>query len=181
MLEGFDIEKYKSITPPGDYTFDTMQEIKALTKIPINKDAVEKYDYFHDAFKEVAKRKGLDEDKVEEVCMALSDEAHPFIMKLKDYFDRPRPKVIAKKMNIKMDDIEMESMKTPSYPSGHSAQGYLVGLVLSDMYPSAKKEFMQVANNISDSRNIAHAHYKSDSDFGKMLGKEMYEHIKSKA
>ena len=35
-------------------------------------------------------------------------------------FNRPRPKVLAKKMNIKMKDIEMASMKTPSYPSGSS-------------------------------------------------------------
>ena len=47
-------------------------------------------------------------------------------MELKKYFDRPRPKTIAKKMNIKMKDIEMSSMKTPSYPSGHSVQGVLI-------------------------------------------------------
>ena len=39
---------------------------------------------------------------------------------------------------------------------------------------------MQTANNIADSRNIAHAHYKSDSEFGKKLGKKMYNHIKNK-
>ena len=72
--------------------------------------------------------------------------------------------------NLEMKDIEMSSMKTPSYPSGHSAQGMLIGLVLSDKYPKAKSAFMKTANNISDSRNIAHAHYKSDSDMGKKLG-----------
>ena len=82
--------------------------------------------------------------------------------------------------NIEMKDIEMSSMKTPSYPSGHSAQGMLIGLVLSDKYPKAKSAFMQTANNISDSRNIAHAHYKSDREFGKKLGKKMYNHIKNK-
>jgi hypothetical protein len=39
---------------------------------------------------------------------------------------------------------------------------------------------MKTANNISDSRNVAHAHYKSDSDMGKKLGKSMYNHIKNK-
>jgi hypothetical protein len=83
-------------------------------------------------------------------------------------------------MNIKMKDIEMASMKTPSYPSGHSTQGVLIGLVLGDKYPKAKSAFMKTANNISDSRNVAHAHYKSDSDMGKKLGKSMYNHIKNK-
>ena len=79
-----------------------------------------------------------------------------------------------------MKDIEMASMKTPSYPSGHSAQGMLIGLALSKKYPRSRKGFMQTAKNISDSRNIAHAHYHSDSKGGKELGKLMYNHIKNK-
>ena len=79
-----------------------------------------------------------------------------------------------------MKDIEMASMKTPSYPSGHSAQGMLIGKVLGDKYPKSRKAFYATANNISDSRNVAHAHYKSDSEFGKKLGKKMYNHIKNK-
>jgi len=43
-----------------------------------------------------------------------------------------------------------------------------------------KKDFKQAAKNISDSRNIAHAHYKSDSKMGEKLGKEMYKYIKNK-
>ena len=39
---------------------------------------------------------------------------------------------------------------------------------------------MQAGRNISKSRNIAKAHYKSDSKMGEKLGKEMFEHIKNK-
>ena len=74
----------------------------------------------------------------------------------------------------------MKSMKTPSYPSGHSTQGILIGRVLSDMYPDHQYNLMSLGRDISDSRNIAHAHYKSDSEFGKKLGKKMYNHIKNK-
>ena len=87
---------------------------------------------------------------------------------------------MAKVMNIPLEDHELKSMKTPSYPSGHSAQAYLVALTLSLMYPKYKKDFMQVADNISDSRNVAHAHYKSDSDFGKKLGADLALHISKK-
>ena len=73
----------------------------------------------------------------------------------------------------------MKSMNTPSFPSGHSAQGMLIASVLKDKYGKSSA-FMQTAKNISDSRNIAHAHYKSDSDMGKKLGKSMYNHIKNK-
>jgi hypothetical protein len=83
-------------------------------------------------------------------------------------------------MGIKMKDFEMNSMKTPSYPSGHSAQGILIGMVLSKIYPAHAKQFKKAGENISDSRNIAKAHYRSDSKMGKQLGAAMYNHIKSK-
>ena len=179
MFKDFDISSFKKMKPPGDNTFDTMQEIKALKKIPIRKTFVKEFDDQESAFKKTAEREGI-EDYASSIAKKLIEKSAPVILKLKKHFDRPRPKVLAKKMNIKMKDIEMASMKTPSYPSGHSTQGMLIGLVLSDKYPRSRKAFMKTANNISDSRNVAHAHYKSDSDMGKKLGKSMYNHIKNK-
>ena len=74
----------------------------------------------------------------------------------------------------------MASMKTPSYPSGHSAQAYLIGMALSDKYPSKRKKLMKTAKDISYSRNVARAHYKSDSKFGEELGKDMFDFMKNK-
>ena len=71
-------------------------------------------------------------------------------------------------------------MKTPSYPSGHSTQGILIGKVLADKFPKAAKQFIKAGKNISDSRRIAKAHYKSDSMMGEKLGEAMYQHIKGK-
>ena len=179
MFKDFDISGFKKMKPPGDNTFDTMQEIKALKKIPIRKTFVKEFDDQESAFKKTADREGI-KDYDNSVAKKLIEKSAPVILKLKKHFDRPRPKVLAKKMNIKMKDIEMASMKTPSYPSGHSTQGMLIGLTLSAKYPRSRKAFMKTANNISDSRNVAHAHYKSDSDMGKKLGKSMYNHIKNK-
>jgi membrane-associated phospholipid phosphatase len=74
----------------------------------------------------------------------------------------------------------MSSMKTPSYPSGHSAQGILVANILSDMHPQARSAFNKTGQNISYSRRVARAHYKSDSKMGEELGNSMYKHIKNK-
>ena len=41
------------------------------------------------------------------------------------------------------------------------------------------EEFKQVGNEISNARNVARAHYKSDSDMGKKLGESMYNYIKN--
>ena len=179
MFKDFDISSLKKIKPPGNNTFDTMQEIKDLTKIKINKSFVKKFDDQEAAFKQTAKAEGI-KNYDSSIAGKLIEKSAPIILKLKKHFNRPRPKVLAKKMNIKMNDIEMDSMKTPSYPSGHSAQGMLIGLAYSKKYPRSRKGFMQTAKNISDSRNVAHAHYKSDSEFGKKIGKLMYNHIKNK-
>ena len=179
MFKDFDTSSFKKMKPPGNNTFDTMQEIKALKKIPIRKKFVKEFDNQESAFKKTAEKEGI-KDYDSSIAKKLIDKSASVILKLKKHFNRPRPKVLAKKMNIKMKDIEMASMKTPSYPSGHSTQGMLIGLALSNKYPKSRKAFMKTANNISDSRNIAHAHYKSDSDMGKKLGKSMYNHIKNK-
>ncbi len=179
MFKDFNIDKFKKIKPPSNNSFDTAQEVKAIKKIPLNKNFVKKYDNISKTFKQAADKNGI-KNYDNKLVNKLIESSAPVIKKLKNYFNRPRPKVIAKKMNIKMEDYEMESMKTPSYPSGHSTQGVLIGLVLSSMYPKGSADFKKAARDISYSRNVARAHYKSDSKMGEKLGKEMYKHIKNK-
>ena len=178
MLKDFNISSFKKMKPPGDNTFDVSQEIKALKKIPLNKKFVKDYDNIEKAFAKTAKEQGVDYDK--KIASKIITASAPIILKLKKHFDRPRPKVLAKKMNIKIKDVEMDSMKTASYPSGHTAQGILIAKVLSDKYPKAKSAFAKTGQNISYSRNVARAHYKSDSKMGEKLANKMYKHIKNK-
>jgi hypothetical protein len=155
-----------------------MQEIKELNKIPINVKFVKDKDDIKASFKKLIDDKKLEVPK--NMIDNLIEKSAPIIMRIKKHHNRPRPKVLAKKMNIKFDDKELDSMKTPSYPSGHSAQGVLVAEVLSDMHPKHAKAFKKIGKDISYSRNVAHAHYKSDSKFGEQLGKDMYKHLKGK-
>ena len=46
--------------------------------------------------------------------------------------------------------------------------------------PKAKSAFAKTGENISYSRNVARAHYKSDSKMGEKLANAMYKHIKNK-
>ena len=43
-----------------------------------------------------------------------------------------------------------------------------------------KSAFMQTAKNISYSRRVARAHYRSDSNEGDNIGNSMFKHIKNK-
>lgn len=179
MFKDFNIAPLKKMKPRSDNSFDTRMEIKELTKIPLNKKFVKENDDIESAFKKTAERNNI-KDYDNKIASNLIKESAPVILKLKDYFNRPRPKVLAKKMNIKMKDIEMDSMKTPSYPSGHSVQGRLIAKVLGDKYPKAKKAFEKTGDDISYSRRVARAHYKSDSKMGEKMGDMMYEHVKNK-
>ena len=179
MFKNFNTSSFKKIKPPSDNSFNTMKEIKDLKKIPLRKDFVKKYDDIEAAFKKTAEEQGV-KDYDKKIPAKIIKDSAPIILELKKHFNRPRPKVLAKKMNIKLDDYEMESMKTPSYPSGHSVQGILIAKVLGDKYPKAKSAFAKTGENISYSRRVAHAHYKSDSKMGEKLGNSMFKHIKNK-
>ena len=74
----------------------------------------------------------------------------------------------------------MDSMKTPSYPSGHSVQGIVIGKALGKLYPKHKNEFEKEGQDISLSRRIGRAHFKSDSVLGEKIGNDMFDYIKDK-
>ena len=175
MFKDFDIKPFKKKKPPIDSGYTTRTEMNELKKIPLRKAFVKKYDNIEAAFKKTAKEQGV-EDYDKNIAAKLIKESAPVILELKKYHDRPRPYELDKKLTA----FKMKSMETPSYPSGHSVQGILIGKVLSDKYPRSRKGFMATAKNISYSRRVARAHYKSDSKMGEELGNSMYKHIKNK-
>ena len=171
MFKDFNIKPFKKKKPPSDNSFDTAQEIKALKKIPLRKEFIKKYDNIEAAFKKTAEEQGI-KDYDKKIAAKLIKESAPVILELKKYHNRPRPYELDKNLS----HVKMPSMKTKAYPSGHSAQSMLIALTLKDKY-GKEIAFMQTAKNISDSRNIAHAHFESDSKNGNELGKKLYESI----
>mgnify|MGYP003127307762 FL=1 len=173
MFENFDYSQFKNMPPPKDGSLKSLSEIKDLQNIPMDKGFVKKRDDIYGSFKELADKKNITLDKKE--INNLSDSSASVILKLKKYYNRPRPREQAKQYGLQLENIELSSMKTPSYPSGHSAQGILIGNYLADKYKD--QDFKKIGNEISDARNVARAHYKSDSDMGKKLGESMYNYI----
>ena len=175
MFKDFDIKPFKKKKPPVDSGYTTRTEINELKKIPLKKAFVKKYDNIEAAFKKTAKEQGV-KDYDKKIAAKLIKESAPVILELKKHHNRPRPYELDK--NLK--HFKMKSMETASYPSGHSVQGILIAKVLGDKHPKAKSAFVKTGENISYSRRVAHAHYKSDSKMGEKLGNSMYKHIKNK-
>mgnify|MGYP006000527895 FL=1 len=75
-------------------------------------------------------------------------------------------------------NFNLDSMKTPSYPSGHATQGYLLGDYYAKKYPEHSKRFVEVGEDIAHSRLIAKAHFPSDKRFGRIIADKLLDSLK---
>ena len=156
---------------PENSSKETRYELEWLSNYNngiINKDFVKKGDDIIKVFKKYCKENNLDfeNDYYEQVLK----ESGKTILSLKYYYNRPRPKQLADYYGIEeFQDVELGSMKTPAYPSGHSTQGHLMAELLGREYPKHYDKLKGLANMISASRLMARAHYPSDISFGKKV------------
>ena len=137
----------------------------------------QKYDdSFEWAFAKCLEKAGLKWD--EAWFKQLIDEAASITIRLKYRFNRPRPFQLGPKLGIDVSKEQSSTAKTPSYPSGHSAQSRLVALVLAKQYPELEKKLIKIADEISLSRLVGGHHFPSDIEYGEFLGKWMADNIK---
>jgi len=175
LFTNFDITQFKSNPPPrnsGSKTIAELQELETvISTIDINKaDDIEKY------FKDFLESIGVKYPKEE--VKTLLDDSRAVIYTLKYYYNRPRPEQVANALGLKFHVKPLETANTPSYPSGHSAQGRLVGNFLSSIYPQHSDEIMKISNEVSNARLFAKVHFPSDTTFGIRLGDALYNHTK---
>ena len=98
----------------------------------------------------------------------LDGDVEILAMKLKVFYNRPRPYQIAEHLNINLNhnkSIQNKTAKTPSYPSGHTLSAYFTAKVLSLIDPSLKLSLLERAKMVADSRVFEGVHFKSDNDF----------------
>tara|TARA_Y100001963_G_C6777969_1_gene448318 strand:+ start:658 stop:1281 length:624 start_codon:yes stop_codon:yes gene_type:complete len=158
---------------PDNDSKQTLEEIKYLSRIKPNENLVLKYDEVAETFKPYGEELGI-QDYIEDVL----HESVKFIMKLKYHYNRPRPYQVAEFYDIDLNGTHTDSMKTPSYPSGHAIQGYLIAEILSSRNPSNARMYQEVGEAIAHSRIIGKAHYPSDKKFGNIVAKTLYKGLK---
>ncbi len=169
----------KHMPPPENSSAETRNEIKWLQKYNdgvVNEDIVKEGDDIKAVYKEYCEDNGLKYPK--DYITELIKDSGKLIYQLKYKFNRPRPKQVAEFLEMDLPTTTLESMHTPSYPSGHSTQGIFIGKVLSKMYPNHEKKLMKIGKMVSHSRLMARAHYPSDSRFGEYLGELLFRNLK---
>lgn len=127
----------------------------------------------------------LDRTFSEAFGMKLTKENTPAIYKLmtkmkedagdlatraaKQHYMRTRPFVLFNEPSATPDD-EAALSKNGSYPSGHTAIGWAVAIVLSEIAPERVNEILKRGFETGQSRVIVGAHYQSDVDMGRVVG-----------
>jgi hypothetical protein len=178
LLKDFNYNRFKEIPFPTNNSMQTYSELLFLRDLPQDEEFVKVNDDIEVVFRKVCKDHNI--EYPEKLVNELFFASLGIILDLKYYYNRPRPSQLAKEYGINIGGIQLESMKTPAYPSGHSTQGFLIGKILQTKLPIKTDAFLQAAHRISYSRNIARAHYISDSKMGEALGSEMYQYLKDR-
>ena len=156
----------------------TLEELKYLQSLETDKDYAKKYDEVPKVFVELLKEFDAHTPQREKIIDTLVEQSRKFIMTAKYNYNRPRPYQIAEFYGIDLNGTKLDSMKTPSYPSGHATQGYLVAEVLKSMIPHMAPELNNLAEDVADSRIIAKAHFPSDKEFGQKVAKVLYQGLR---
>ena len=92
---------------------------------------------------------------------------------LKDVYRRERPFVRDARVKPCLPPV-----KGYAYPSGHSAMARLFALILSDLDPARRAEYMAKADESALFRVIGGVHHPSDTAAGKALADTLYKNLK---
>ena len=114
-----------------------------------------------------------EEDNIE----YIEEQCSPIIRHYKNHFNRARPYQVADKLKMDLDRFNTETSKSPSYPSGHTVQPFVVAEIYSRLYPQHRAGLMKGAKICGFGRVLAGLHYPSDYEAGVKLAKELGEYL----
>jgi len=164
------------VTPPDNDSKTTLDEVKYLASVKPVMETIKGRDEVVDSFMGLVESTGLKITKDE--LENITKESAKIIYELKYHYNRPRPYQIAEFYGIDLNGTELDSMKTPSYPSGHAVQGYLIGEILSNMDKTNAVLYKGMGEEIAHSRILAKAHYPSDKTYGHKIAMELFKAYK---
>ena len=174
----FDFEGWQNYPPPSNSSKIVFDEIQYLIGLQEFRDQWETDMRMHDtkvmkAFRNYVEKHNLEVDL--DTIKEISDKADAIILSLKRFYNRPRPKVLADKLDIGFSFFPLKTAETPSYPSGHATHGRLVAKLVADEVPfQYRADILRLGDDIGEGRMVAGAHYPSDTEFGHRLGDELY-------
>lgn len=114
-------------------------------------------------------------EKVQPVIESIHDDIKPLIVKLKYFFQRPRPFQLAYYYKLKLMSFMTLGADSPSFPSGHAIESKVLSEVLGNMFPQLYAPLSKIADEVCDSRIGLGIHYQSDIDVGIYVAEKICE------
>ena len=168
--------------PPSNSSKQTLDEIKFLQKTTSSASDDVKQKYINcdrDAsyyIKEVLSENNY--DYKDETIEYIENQCVPIIRHHKNHYNRPRPYQVAEFLNVKLDRFKTGTAKSPSYPSGHTVQPYVVANYYGKLYPEIVEDLRRGADICAYGRIQAGLHFPSDYRAGIYLADELMNYLK---
>lgn len=157
--------------PPNE-SLEAQEELKYLVRLQKDSRRDLEFAYKVDKdvsapFAEYAEANGL--EVRQDYLDALVREAVPLLLALKFQYGRPRPKKLAFMYGLDFKPYETKTADSPSYPSGHAFQAYLLAYVLGTKYPAHANRLERIAERVGQSRMDLGLHFPSDVEAAKVF------------
>lgn len=94
----------------------------------------------------------------------------------KHFYQRPRPYMAHGDTSC----TPQHKLKAESYPSGHTSIGWAWALILSEIAPDRAEAILSRGYAYGDSRIVCGAHWKSDTDAGRLVGAAVVSRLHTK-
>jgi hypothetical protein len=161
----------------SDTTKDEIRELISFQNSPEQKDEeimtrFLKYDSkMIDVFKEYCTN--TIGHNMDEVIDQVIEDGQYVIVKLKFFYQRPRPFQLAHYYKARLFPYASPTAHTPAYPSGHAFQSTLLAEFIGNMHPEHSKFLNELAHDIAISRLFLGLHYATDNDFARFCATKM--------
>jgi hypothetical protein len=114
----------------------------------------------------------------EEEIDYIKSQCKPIGRHYKNMFNRPRPYQLAEEYKMELNKFKTGTANSPSYPSSHALQAYVVANFYAKKYPQHEGNLRDMADICAWGRVQAGLHYPSDYKAGVKLADEVSKYFK---
>jgi hypothetical protein len=164
-------------TFPKNTSEATKEELNQLVKNlshPLDSESISKYSaydvYLDEYYSNYLAQYKIPKEESSKWLESIHDDVKPLIVKLKYFFQRPRPFQLAYYYKLKLIPYPTLGSDSPSFPSGHAIYSKVYSEVLGNHYPEIYDELQKIHEEVCDSRLMLGVHYQSDIDVGIYVG-----------
>lgn len=110
--------------------------------------------------------------------VAAYDDMAVAVFFFKQRFNRVRPSLLGEAQGKKFGTA-IEIPAHPAYPSGHATALHMLAYLLQELDPANTDQYRADASKIARNREVAGLHFPSDSEAGRLLGRQIADALLS--